>query len=71
MVGAGSRGGLPRVLLPTPLRHCLAHASCPVLAVPPSPLQRDLEAVHHRNTWRLPLAPGHPGGPDPFKRPHG
>jgi len=42
VVGTGSRG-LLRVLRPSVARYCLAHAPCPVLAVPPSPLQADLE----------------------------
>ncbi|MFB7755945.1 hypothetical protein ACFC18_41115 [Streptomyces sp. NPDC056121] len=40
-------------------RYCLAHACCPVLAVPPSPLQDDLTATHLRNVWRLRLDTGH------------
>lgn len=55
VVGAGRRGPLRRALCRSTSRYCLAHATCPVLAVPPSPLQRDLAAVHRRNTWRLPL----------------
>ncbi|MFE9453024.1 universal stress protein [Streptomyces sp. NPDC006739] len=35
--------------------HCLGHALCPVLAVPPSPLESDLTAVHRRNAWHLRL----------------
>ncbi|MET8815923.1 universal stress protein [Streptomyces sp. NPDC004549] len=34
-------------------RHCLSHAHCPVLAVPPSPLESQLVAVHRRNAWHL------------------
>ncbi|MFF8990993.1 hypothetical protein ACF09H_13800 [Streptomyces sp. NPDC014983] len=30
-------------------------AACPVLAVPPSPLQAAPAAVHRRNIWRLRL----------------
>ncbi|MFF7214770.1 universal stress protein [Streptomyces sp. NPDC008238] len=33
-------------------RHCLVHASCPVLTVPPSPLQLDLEAMTRRRGLR-------------------
>lgn len=43
VVGTGSRGPLVRMLRPSVARYCLAHAPCPVLAVPPSPLQADLE----------------------------
>ncbi len=36
-------------------RYCLAHAVCPVLAVPPSPLEAELTSAHRRNLWRLRL----------------
>lgn len=49
VVGTGSRGLLFRVLRPSVARHCLAHAPCPVLAVPPSPLQADLERLERRD----------------------
>ncbi|MEU2338580.1 universal stress protein [Streptomyces sp. NPDC013172] len=55
VVGAGRRGPLHRVLRPSVGRYCLAHACCPVLAVPPSPLQAALEAAHRRNVLRLRL----------------
>ncbi|PJN40055.1 hypothetical protein CG747_13245 [Streptomyces sp. CB02959] len=55
VVGAGARGPLRRALWPSVSRYCLARACCPVLAVPPSPLHRALDAVHRRNTWKLPL----------------
>ncbi|MBO1335670.1 universal stress protein [Streptomyces sp. VRA16 Mangrove soil] len=55
VVGAGHRGTLHRVLRPSVSRYCLAHAGCPVLAVPPSPLEADLAAAHRRNLWRLRL----------------
>ncbi|MEU1541118.1 universal stress protein [Actinacidiphila glaucinigra] len=49
VVGAGRRRGPWR----SPVaRHCLAHASCPVLTVPPSPLQLDLEAMTRRRGLR-------------------
>ncbi|EST29968.1 universal stress protein [Streptomyces roseochromogenus] len=59
VVGAGRRGRLHRALWPSVSRYCLAHATCPVLAVPPSPLQAELTAVHRRNAWRLRLNTGH------------
>ncbi|MFF2134911.1 universal stress protein [Streptomyces sp. NPDC058193] len=40
VVGAGPRGALHRCLRPSVVRYCVAHAPCPVLAVPPSPLRR-------------------------------
>ncbi|MFD6276111.1 universal stress protein [Streptomyces sp. NPDC060209] len=55
VVGTGSRGALRRFLRPSVARYCLAHAPCPVLAVPPSPLRTDLAAVHRRNVLRLRL----------------
>ncbi|MEV7992236.1 hypothetical protein AB0O67_10035 [Streptomyces sp. NPDC086077] len=36
-------------------RYCLAHARCPVPAVPPSPRESELAALHRRNAWRLRL----------------
>ncbi|MEU1304111.1 universal stress protein [Streptomyces shenzhenensis] len=59
VVGAGRRGLLHRGLWPSVGRHCLAHAGCPVLAVPPSPLESALAAVHRRNAWRLRLDTRH------------
>ncbi|MEW2626126.1 universal stress protein [Streptomyces sp. NPDC048106] len=54
VVGAGRRG-LQRPFSGRVRRHCLGHAGCPVLAVPPSPLESQLLAVHRRNAWHLPL----------------
>ncbi|MGY4387626.1 hypothetical protein ACVWXB_000925 [Streptomyces sp. TE12347] len=34
--------------------------ACPVLAIPPPPLQAELESVHRRNAWRIPLDPREP-----------
>ncbi|MCC9156355.1 universal stress protein [Streptomyces parvulus] len=58
VVGAGRRGRLHRTLWPSVGRYCLAHAACPVLAVPPSPLQAALADAHRRNVWRLRLDTG-------------
>ncbi|MEE1742097.1 universal stress protein [Streptomyces sp. BE147] len=55
VVGTGSRRWAHRVLGPSVARYCLAHASCPVLAVPPSPLEKELGAVRRSIIWRLPL----------------
>ncbi|MFD4246800.1 universal stress protein [Streptomyces sp. NPDC058525] len=57
VVGSGSRGALRRFVRPSVARYCLAHAACPVLVVPPSPLQAELDAAHRRNFWRIPLDP--------------
>lgn len=55
VVGSGSRAPLRRLVRPSVARYCLSHATCPVLVVPPSPLQAELESVHRRNVWRMPL----------------
>ncbi|MFF4494878.1 universal stress protein [Streptomyces sp. NPDC001546] len=55
VVGAGPRGPLRRLLRPSVARYVLAHAACPVLTVPPSPLRAAYEAARRRNSWRLPL----------------
>ncbi|MFD6877291.1 MULTISPECIES: universal stress protein [unclassified Streptomyces] len=55
VVGTGSRNALRRLVRPSVARYCLAHAACPVLTVPPSPLQADLDEVHRRNFWRRSL----------------
>lgn len=55
VVGTGSRTPLRRLIRPSVARYCLAHAACPVLTVPPSPLLAELDAVHRRNLWHLPL----------------
>ncbi|ATZ22893.1 universal stress protein [Streptomyces lavendulae] len=57
VVGAGARGRLLGALRPSVARYCLAHAPCPVLAVPPNPLQAQLDALHRRNTLHAPLDP--------------
>ena len=41
VVGAGRRGSLARVWGGKVTRYCLAHARCPVLAVPPPALARE------------------------------
>ncbi|MFE4669210.1 universal stress protein [Streptomyces sp. NPDC056716] len=55
VVGAGRRSPWHRAFSRSVSRYCLGHAGCPVLAVPPSPLEAELAAVHRRNTWRLRL----------------
>ncbi|MER6383671.1 universal stress protein [Streptomyces sp. NPDC001250] len=52
VVGAGRRG-LQRAFSGRVSRHCLTHAVCPVLAVPPSPLESELMSVHRRYAWHL------------------
>lgn len=55
VIGAGCRGPVRRVLFSSAVRYCVGHAVCPVLAVPPSPLQRELATVQRRIGLRLPL----------------
>ncbi|MGW1726077.1 universal stress protein [Streptomyces sp. NPDC002306] len=55
VVGAGQRSQWHRACSRSISRYCLAHATCPVLAIPPSPLESELAAVHRRNAWRLRL----------------
>jgi nucleotide-binding universal stress UspA family protein len=49
VVGTGRHGGLSRLLHGNVSRYCLAHAPCPVLAVPPPTLE--LEAGHGLRGW--------------------
>jgi nucleotide-binding universal stress UspA family protein len=51
IVGAGRRGALTRMAFSKVSRYCLAHAQCPVLAIPPPALARELR--HSHLTWRL------------------
>ncbi|GGN85486.1 universal stress protein [Streptomyces albiflavescens] len=55
VIGAGCRGRVHRALFPSVGRYCVAHAACPVLAVPPSPLEGELATMHRRIGLRLPL----------------
>jgi hypothetical protein len=41
-VGAGRRGALARMVCGKVSRYCLAHAECPVIAVPPPALAREV-----------------------------
>ena len=58
IVGAGRRGTLARLAFPRVSRYCLAHAQCPILAIPPPALARKLR--HRRLAWLFwhgPLTP--------------
>ncbi|MGW1767621.1 universal stress protein [Streptomyces sp. NPDC002073] len=56
VVGTGRpRRPVHRALHRSVARYCLAYATCPVMTVPPSPLQSALESVRRRNAWGLPL----------------
>jgi nucleotide-binding universal stress UspA family protein len=49
VVGAGRRGALGRMTCARVARYCVARAQCPVLAVPPSALAREIG--HSRLAW--------------------
>jgi nucleotide-binding universal stress UspA family protein len=49
VIGTGRRPGLGRALHAGVSRYCLAHAGCPVLAVPPSPLDTELRRFSLRS----------------------
>jgi nucleotide-binding universal stress UspA family protein len=58
VVGAGRRGALARLAYSAVSRYCLAHARCPVIAIPPPALARELG--HGRLAWvvwQRPLTP--------------
>jgi nucleotide-binding universal stress UspA family protein len=58
VVGAGRRGVLARMVFSRVSRYCLARARCPVLAIPPPALARQL--AHSRLAWvfwHRPLTP--------------
>ena len=69
VIGTGRRPGIGRALHAGVSRYCLAHATCPVLAVPPSPLDRALGRFGLRG-WairRRPLSPADIGAPSTRK----
>lgn len=49
VVGAGRRSALARLAFSRVSRYCVAHAQCPVMAVPPPALARELR--HGRLAW--------------------
>ena len=51
IIGTGRRAGIGRVLHRSVSRYCLAHARCPVLAVPPSALMDEMS--HGLRSWQL------------------
>jgi nucleotide-binding universal stress UspA family protein len=51
IIGTGRRAGVGRVLHRSVSRYCLAHARCPVLAVPPSALMDEMR--HPLRSWQL------------------
>ncbi len=51
VIGTGRRAGFGRMLRRSVSRYCLAHARCPVLAVPPSALMDEMG--HGLRSWHL------------------
>ena len=51
IIGTGRRAGLGRLVHRSVSRYCLAHARCPVLAVPPSALMDEMS--HPLRSWAL------------------
>jgi nucleotide-binding universal stress UspA family protein len=51
IIGTGRRSWLRRVLRRSVGRYCLAHARCPVLAVPPTELMNEMS--HGLRSWHL------------------
>ena len=51
IIGTGRRAGLVRALRRSVSRYCLAHAKCPVLAIPPSALMDEMS--HGLRSWQL------------------
>ena len=58
VVGAGRRGALGRLVFSKVGRYCLAHAQCPVMAIPPPALAYGLAHGRlGRVFWRRSLTP--------------
>ena len=53
VIGTGRRSPIRRALRRSTGRYCLAHATCPVLAVPPSALMAELGNGRIRRSWSL------------------
>ena len=51
VIGTGRRGRLERMFHCSVGRYCLAHAKCPVLAIPPSALMEEIG--HGLRSWHL------------------
>jgi Universal stress protein family len=54
VIGTGRRGAVSRLRRGMVSRYCLAHASCPVIAIPPRAL--DVAAAHRRLRHQTPGA---------------
>lgn len=53
VIGTGRRSPIGRALRRSIGRYCLAHARCPVLAVPPSAMMRELGDGGMKRSWSL------------------
>jgi nucleotide-binding universal stress UspA family protein len=51
VIGTGRRSPIRRALRKSVGRYCLAHAQCPVLAVPPSSLMQELGSGRIPRSW--------------------
>jgi len=51
IIGTGRRAGFGRMVRRSVSRYCLAHARCPVLAVPPSALMDEMS--HPLHSWHV------------------
>jgi nucleotide-binding universal stress UspA family protein len=51
IIGTGRRAGFGRMMRKSVSRYCLAHARCPVLAVPPSALMDEMS--HPLHSWHV------------------
>jgi nucleotide-binding universal stress UspA family protein len=68
VIGAGRRGGVSRLRHPTVSRYCLAHASCPVIAIPPPELELATRYGLAARTLRYKIAHPYQPGNLPFGR---
>jgi nucleotide-binding universal stress UspA family protein len=59
VIGTGRQSRPGRLLHASVSRYCLARATCPVLAVPPSPLEREIRRMGVR-AWAFRRRPLHP-----------
>jgi nucleotide-binding universal stress UspA family protein len=62
IIGTGRRAGFGRMMRKSVSRYCLAHARCPVLAVPPSALMDEMS--HPLHSWRVRRRELNPDTPD-------
>jgi hypothetical protein len=63
VIGAGRRGALARALSCGVSRYCLAHARCPVVAVPPAELAQLAHGLRGWAFWHRGLSPDDRGLP--------